>query len=390
MSPRGALWPRLVLVAALLLLLGGLVQLFRARFDTGDIYPAYSSLRGDPLGTRVLFEALQATGFEVTRNFRDLERADPGDGCILFTGLHWSQLTTTSTKDVAALLEAVRAGARAVLVFAPRDAERESPPDPQAIPGSRRKAEREFRSLARELGLDARWLPAGSRHTLEASLEQPAVTDETLASTLPWRTALSFEPADESWRTLYSVGRYSAILERSFGDGSVLVLGDAYLVSNEAMVRDRHPGLLARVIGANRRVVFDETHLGVEENTGVAALARRYGLAPTALALLAVALLYLWRNGTSLVPPPTRQPASGAAFAGRDASAGLTNLLRRTVPPSDLLSACVGEYRRAAVWRRLPEPVQRSLETLAATASRDKRGVVPAIRTAYEILKKDH
>ena len=388
MSRPGALWPRLILVGALLVLLGGLVKLFRDRFDTGDVYPAYSSFRGDPLGTRVLFEALHATGVDVSRNFRDLERAKPGGGSIVFAGLRWSQVTSTSTEDVAGLLDAVRSGSRAVLVFAPQDSERE----PQVVDRerSRKRAsdkKREFRSLARELALDARWLPAGGQHALEAELK---IDDGQLPLLLPWHTALSFEPADKAWRTLYGVGRYSGILERPYGDGSIVVIGDAYLLSNEAMARARHAPLLAWVVGPVSRVVFDETHLGVVENSGVAALARRYGLGHTAMALLVVALLYLWRNGTSLVPPSEADRSLDADLAGRDASAGLVNLLRRTVPPGDLVAACVHEYMHAATWRRLPEKARRALEALAVSAPKDPRNVLQAIRSAHETLKRDH
>ncbi|MFZ1983711.1 MAG: hypothetical protein WAU91_04810, partial [Desulfatitalea sp.] len=53
----------------------GLTWLFWLRFQAGDLYPAYSSLRGDPLGTQVFFESLQkvdAGGAQ--RNFRPLDQ----------------------------------------------------------------------------------------------------------------------------------------------------------------------------------------------------------------------------------------------------------------------------------------------------------------------------
>ena len=34
-------------------------HLFQLRFEQGDIYPAYSSLRADPLGTKVFYESLE-------------------------------------------------------------------------------------------------------------------------------------------------------------------------------------------------------------------------------------------------------------------------------------------------------------------------------------------
>lgn len=54
---RKASW---LLLAIVLLFAFGLVQLFRWRFEAGDVYPPYSSLRTDPMGTQALFESFQA------------------------------------------------------------------------------------------------------------------------------------------------------------------------------------------------------------------------------------------------------------------------------------------------------------------------------------------
>ena len=48
----------LLALAVAALFVAGLIQLFLLRFKAGDVYPAYSSLRSDPLGTQVLFESL--------------------------------------------------------------------------------------------------------------------------------------------------------------------------------------------------------------------------------------------------------------------------------------------------------------------------------------------
>ena len=37
----------------------GLFQLLKLRFEAGDVYPPYSSLRADPLGTMAFYEALE-------------------------------------------------------------------------------------------------------------------------------------------------------------------------------------------------------------------------------------------------------------------------------------------------------------------------------------------
>src|SRR6186997_375185 len=48
----------------------GIVQLFLLRFRAGDVYPQYSSLRADPLGTMALYESLEKLpGIVVRRDF---------------------------------------------------------------------------------------------------------------------------------------------------------------------------------------------------------------------------------------------------------------------------------------------------------------------------------
>ncbi len=71
-------------LAAALLFAGGLNHLFRLRFETGDIYPPYSSLRTDPLGTRALYESLaRMPNLVVTRHFTNPERLPPPEGTTL-------------------------------------------------------------------------------------------------------------------------------------------------------------------------------------------------------------------------------------------------------------------------------------------------------------------
>ena len=61
------------LAALLICVIGfilGLGYLFQVRFDVGDVYPEYSSLRADPLGTMALCESLERMpGISVRRDY---------------------------------------------------------------------------------------------------------------------------------------------------------------------------------------------------------------------------------------------------------------------------------------------------------------------------------
>src|SRR5262245_42534764 len=50
--------PAMLLVACGVMLTYGIIRLITLRFELGDVYPEYSSLRSDPLGTMVLYESL--------------------------------------------------------------------------------------------------------------------------------------------------------------------------------------------------------------------------------------------------------------------------------------------------------------------------------------------
>ena len=56
--PARAKMTRTLFLLLLALFVTGLYQLMALRFDSGDIYPPYSTLRSDPLGTKILYSTL--------------------------------------------------------------------------------------------------------------------------------------------------------------------------------------------------------------------------------------------------------------------------------------------------------------------------------------------
>ena len=65
---NGALWWIVLLLA---LFCVGAWEVMIAPLITGEVYPAYSSLRTDPLGAKALFESLsEQPGLEVARLYR--------------------------------------------------------------------------------------------------------------------------------------------------------------------------------------------------------------------------------------------------------------------------------------------------------------------------------
>jgi hypothetical protein len=94
-------------------------------------------------------------------------------------------------------------------------------------------------------------------------------------------------------------------------------------------------------LGANSRIVFDESHLGIAESGSVVGLARRFRMMGLAAGLGIVAALFIWRNSSSF---PVGQASRPVALAGRTSASGLLTLLRKNVAPRELTAACWQEW----------------------------------------------
>lgn len=387
----------LALTAALLAVFAfGIVHLFQLRFDAGDIYPPYSSLRADPLGARALLDSLgKVPGVTALALFDPLPKAGGGrDATLLVLGTEHRAVEEMSRQDFQDLEQFMRDGGRVVFAFYPfavesrfrqlqaeHDAkmaeagrkrragkknEEARPPDkqePQKKPKLRKGGKDEDRipESLRFIKLAERWAVGFSTRDLkldEAQIPQPAIVERRdvagdVPATLAWHTALYFTDLGQEWRTNYAREGLPVIVERPFGRGSLVFCADSYPFSNEALRKDRQPALLAWLVGANHRILFDETHLGVENQPGVATLARRYRLHGLFGGLVVLALLFVWKNATSLVPPHDEDGVeSGGHVSGKDSASGFVNLLRRSIPTSELLAVCFAEWRKShAHWQ---------------------------------------
>ena len=392
----------------------GVVHLFALRFAGGDVYPAYSTLRKDPLGAAAFYDALAALpGLSVERNLRPLaslalpsrwlvgplatpdpaRAVGPSGPLVCFylgaDAYGWPQLFR---HDQFERLDAImRQGGRVVVTFLPgrtpltvkrleRFRRDESEEDQSPPPGSpprrkepaknRRPAGMRWEDLIDRWGIDFRRVdkiparvPVATGND-EPPLAQPVAGQPSNGTGgVSWHSVLGFDldtPAARAagWRALYQRGKEPVIVTRPVGDhgGALILASDSYFLSNEALRAEPRPALLSALVGPARRVIFDETHFGIAEQPGMMTLARRYHLQGALGALGLLAGLFLWRNVVSLVPPPV--PAGDAAamatVTGRDAAAGFLNLLRRGVSPRELIAVCLAQWQQAP-GQRVPD-----------------------------------
>ena len=112
----------LALAAAVALLVLGLAHLFSLRFQSGDVYPPYSTLRSDPLGTKVFYSSLAPLrGLDVKRNIMPLSDL-PENGTsttLLFLGLDAYELDRIDQSSYSSIESWVLSGGRLVLTAHP-------------------------------------------------------------------------------------------------------------------------------------------------------------------------------------------------------------------------------------------------------------------------------
>ena len=346
--------PLLILLLCAAAFAFGTFELFKLRYEAGDVYPPYSSLRSDPLGAMAFYESLaRLPGIAVRRDFSADNRL-PGGREVAYLHLAGNPDEWTDVpEDLAQELDGFLArGGRLVITFLP-EATRpfRSTPPPTGLPkksGKQSKAEEE--KLLRRTSLKKKWgvnfgfsaLPTGQGEAYEPVRVRNR-TDLPLPDSLDWHSGMILTNLDVSWRTIYARGHDPVVAERAIGSGTVVVATDTYFASNEALSKDRHADLLAWLVGPARQVVFDEAHFGIVETSGLAMLMRQYRLHGLAAGLLLLAGLFVWKNSTSFVPPYSDEKLKGPVV-GREAAAGFVNLLRRNISPRDVLQVCFKEW----------------------------------------------
>jgi hypothetical protein len=391
------------------------------RYERGDVYPEYSTLRADPLGTRALYEALDSVdGYSASRGYTSLHRElSSAPDSLFYLGLNSYEIRSFDRDEVSQFDTFVKNGGRVIItlqaekpiVTSPedekKDTEKEKREDKNAPPSGdkapvedkseqddnsqpqtqQEKYERDElrksddednifhkkakhptkyqRSLAALWGFGWDVVVEKTTDTNKAGGADSAVTDESdsekkpvvlayrtpgaaAEETVPWNSATYFVRIEPQWQVLYNAKGNPVMMRRAWGKGEIIVATDSYFVSNEALRLDRRPALLRLLAGPPGRLLFDETHLGTQEQEGVMYLAEKYRLEGYLYGVLVVVLLLLWRNSAPLVPPrlDDKHARVGGTVSGKDSRSGLVNLLRRNIAAADILKTSYAEWKR--------------------------------------------
>lgn len=396
----------------------GVLNLFHIRFQSGDIYPVYSSLRSDPLGTKIMFEALDhIQGVSAVRNYYPLYkiRHDP-ETTYLFLGMRTMDLNAFTKKDAEKLDSIVTEGGRLVMTFLPGGKSRmkcaarkkescdavsgnsqesddvDEKTDEKATTGHDTEGPELYTDLSEHWGVEfAFHNPAASSDGTGDSESVLSADGYNLPGTMSWHSHFYFRIRDTEWDEVYAVEGRPVLIERDFGRGKIILSSDTYFASNEAMLKERHPDLLSWIIGENRNVLFDETHHGIIERPNLAALARKYHLHGLFTAFLFLAALFIWKNSTSFMPPVKNREEENIQVSSKDYLSGLVNLLRRNIQRGDIVDVCFHEWTRTQGSRRhgahdlnqIKEILMRDRQTPV-----NRRNVLKSYESIRQILDK--
>jgi len=346
------------LALLLIAFLFGVGHLFVLRFQTGDVYPAYSSLRSDPLGTRVFYESLENLGdIDLHRNYRFLHSFKPKpDTTLFYLGTSADNYDKVPQELIEVFDRLAESGGRLVLSFLPLNQKHEEKAKLKKTPESQKAKNVECPQESKKNGLISlknHWgigfefnqnLPVKDGNYLALD----AVSNRhNLPAVISWHSNLYFDLLDKSWQVLYSSEGRAVMIERPFGKGSLVLCADSFFISNEALRSERQPQLLVHLLGRHSNIIFDEAHFGIFKQPSVAALLRHYRFHWVLLVLAVMALLFVWKNVVYFVPPRKDDIPSGAdVVSDKDYTQGLISMLRRNIPRAEILQVCGQEWER--------------------------------------------
>jgi hypothetical protein len=336
MNPK-ALRNNLVLLLMIATFAYLLMAMMVNRFEEGSVFPPYSSLRSDPIGTRAYLESLQGMpNRQVEQNFLDWERLQeqPPGTLFLFGIDSFHFLLEPQNRPVRNL---IRDGWRVVISYTPGTIRRATLPQPSLN-------SMELFALFGPLQLRRSSPTLDEQGNIQLFIANRTKEFPGLPQQIESQSGLAFTDVNRAWRVLYQIGDQPAVIEASFGQGEIVLLSDSYALSNEALWKQPRPGFLLWLTGNRNQIWFDELVHGSRVDTDIADLVTGMRLQGFFVGLILVAVLILWRWGWPLVPPQTS--AAILQQQGRDASSGLVQLLMRAVPVHSLLKTCHREWRQ--------------------------------------------
>ena len=355
------------LVLIVVLFLTGITIVFNLKYDKSDNLPLYSSLRADPLGTKIFYDSLSNfSDLNVQRNFKSYYQL-PTDYkyTFFFLGPTVDFFRNINKNDFEKLHGLIQKGNRLVFTltkdqksFSARKAqkaisrrgeegkkEEEDDDDDDEVKEEESKKGKDFLKRSWDICFSETSDKSKDNH------EKLLLSITPDSSNIPWNSSIHFETGEE-WNVILKENNKNLIVERTVGEGSLVFLSDSYLLSNEAMFNDRSSWFLSWLIGNNKNIIFDEVHLGIVHKTKVIELAKRYKLHGFFFGLIILVVLYIWKNFSFFIPNEQSSIKTKNITLGKDTSSGFVQLLEKSIPKEDISKICKNEWLKTDSARR--------------------------------------
>jgi hypothetical protein len=344
----------IILVTSLLIFMLGLGKLFLARFERGDVFAPYSSLRSDPLGTMILYESLESLGFKVERNFRPYSELgkDP-ELTILFIGAK-TPLVDILSETNSEIINLVKQGGQVVISLFPGTSIEKIPEkeDPDSLSANDKLRQGLGIGYTDSINEEEKNQPG--ENIVEKEDEKEKNVQGYLVDSpdkpISWNSRAFFVDFSNDWEAIMMVNNNPVLLKRNYGAGSIILSSDSYFFSNEAMWKCRQSELISKLIGSRKKIIIDERIHGISSQDTMLTLMKKYKLHGFLPGLVIIIILYIWNKQMPLLRsyPDTLQQNScnRQAQKGYDNLTGLSSLLRK-YSPEELLEICIDEWKKS-------------------------------------------
>ena len=358
------------------------IRIFSIRFSKGDIYPKYSSMRSDPLGTKALYESYSMLEhITVSRNMRPLYEISEENVFLLRAGME-----NINAAGDAELFKFMLGGGRVAVFFSGKcglEDKKTRKKEGKSEDGRETAKKDEWKKMEAgkfELIYDGRDQVFPRKASPEPDFAEFGCFDNDAMTYFKFAN-----PA--SWKIIFTdpSGR-PVVAETAIGKGKLIVSAGSYVISNEGLRKNPQPAFLAWLPGGRNNIIFDESAHGFFISRNIVWLLSRYRLEFLALNIILIVVLLLWRNAFSFSQESNKSflEAIAAKENSFSSSAGLETLLGK-IPEKKILKYCFDEWLKPGNTRFYSEHEIQELKTIA-TESENSRDPVATYNKANKIL----
>ena len=337
-----------------------------------------SSLREDPYGTSLLFDAYARAGYQVKRSQDEDSLSDQTaekTTAFFIGGYPYNDWEIqkgnlrSAGKFRGRLEEFLTRGGRIVLIRPAWKLKSES----QGWEVENNWNETPHESGPTWISPDLREMQAGSEKMYLGADAPWLKTDEH------W-TALYTGPAKADAKADISGRVYMAM--RRVGNGELIAASQEAFLLNEAIKKRPNPVVLDFLTGGRPVIWVDETLHGLHQNQGVLWLVQRYRLQAALMLFWAALLGLLWSMSGDLVRRPRRDQNAQVVRHGESAGVAARHLLQRSIPSEQVVAECWEQYRR-----RSPQDAQ-AISVDPSRGPRLRAALAETTLAGYKVLSE--